>query len=86
VAKIIQQIIQKMVRVQGCFDEPNGHGLCRQAPKGLLAELQHLAVEIRSGGEFLIGIGDFFAIQPSSTPFDLATRFAAAGANANGTH
>ena len=62
------------------------HALSGQPPKGLLSDLQHLAIEIRSGGEFLIGIGDFFAIQPGGTPFDLAPRFAAAGANANGTH
>ena len=55
-------IIQQMVGIRGGFDEPNGHGLCRQAPKGLLAQLQHLAIKIGGGGKFLIGIGNFFSI------------------------
>ena len=39
-------IIQQMVGIRGGFDEPNGHGLCRQAPKGFLAQLKHLALQL----------------------------------------
>ena len=80
------KIIQQMARLHGCFDEPNHHALDGQSPKRLLPDLQHPTIEIGSGGEFLIGIGDLFPIQAGSTTFDLAPRFAATGADANGTH
>ena len=80
------KIIQQMARLHGCFDEPNHHALDGQSPKRLLTDLQHLAIKIGGSGKFLIGIGNFFPIQASSTPLDLPPRFAAAGADANGTH
>jgi hypothetical protein len=80
------KIIHQLVSIQGCFESPNQLALGSQSPEGLFTNLQHPAVEIRSRGEFLIGIGDFFPIQASSTPLNLASRFAAAGADANGTH
>jgi hypothetical protein len=80
------KIIHQLVWIQGCFESPNQLALGSQSPEGLLTNLQHPAIELSGRSKFLIGIGDLFPIQASSTPLDLAPRFTAAGADANGAH